>query len=211
MINLLPPDVKESFYYARQNTSLLKWLAALVIAIVGVFIIILFGQVYITRATDQLVADIKQGEQSLQDQDLEATQTRVQEISDSLNLVVQVLSDQVLFSNLIQQVGAAIPEGAVLTGLTINQIDGGINLSADATDYDTATQVQVNLEDPANKIFASADLINVRCEENSGDETYPCQINIRALFGENSQFLLIPEDSSDLVDDDSTDQTEPSS
>lgn len=214
MINLLPPDVKKSFYYARQNTSLLKWLAALVIAIVGVFIIILFGQVYITRATDRLNTDIERSEQSLRDQNLEATQAQVEEISDSLNLVVQVLSDQVLFSKLIQQVGAAIPEGAVLTGLTINQIDGGIDLSADATDYDTATQVQVNLEDPSNEIFASADLISVRCEqggeEASGEENYPCQVNVRALFGENSQFLLIPENDSDMVDDNATSQTEPS-
>jgi hypothetical protein len=127
---------------------------------------------------------------SLEEQNLEETQQEVQNISNSLNLVVQVLSRQVQFSDLIRQVGSIIPEGAVLTGLTINQTNGGIDLLADATDYNTATQVQVNLEDPENQIFETADIINIRCEQAS-DNAYPCQITIRALFGENSQFLLI--------------------
>ncbi len=196
MINLLPPEAKQSIYYARKNTVLLKWLFALFAAIAGVFLIIFFGQVYISQATNQLNEDIARGEQNLAAQDLEETQTKAQEISDSLNLVVQVLSRQVLFSQLIRQVGAAIPEGAVLTGLTINETEGGISLTADATDYSTATQVQVNLEDPANMIFARADIENVRCDLD--DDEYPCQISIQALFGENSQFLLIS-DSDNVV------------
>jgi|AntRauTorckE6833_2_1112554.scaffolds.fasta_scaffold00046_44 hypothetical protein len=198
MINLLPPDTKQAIFYAKRNTLLLKWLTALTVAIIGVFIVVMFGQFYITRSTDQLLQNIDQTEQGLAQKDLQETKTRVQEISDSLNLVVQVLSQQVLFSDLIRQVGGAIPSGAVLSGLTINETEGGIDLLADATDYNTATQVQVNLEDPANEIFASSDIINVRCEQGEDNPLYPCQITIRALFGENSQFLLIPEAQADV-------------
>lgn len=196
MINLLPPEIKQTIYYSRQNTALFKWIVALLLAIVGVFAVVLFGQMYITQATNQLLEDVNQTEQNLARQDLEATQETVEEVSNSINLVVQVLSRQVLFSDLIRQVGGAIPEGAVLTGLTINEAEGGIDLIADATDYNTATQVQVNLEDPANQIFASSDIVNIRCEsQDDGEEvTYPCQITIRALFGESSQFMLIPQD-----------------
>jgi Tfp pilus assembly protein PilN len=201
MINLLPPDIKESFAYARKNTLMLKWATALGVAVVGVFVIIFFGQVYISQAIDRLEEDIAQSEQNLQDQNIEEVEARVQEISNSLNLVVDVLSEQILFSSLIRDVGSVIPEGAVLRNLTINELDGGINLSADTTDYETATQVQVNLEDPSNEIFTQADILNIRCQSDPPeDEPYPCQIELRALFGPNSQFLLIPSESSTMVE-----------
>ncbi len=197
MINLLPPSIKESMSYARKNSLLLKWVIALLVSVVGVFVIIFFGQVYISQATERLEQEIAQSEQNLQEQNIEEVESRVQDISNSLNLVVDILSEQILFSSLIQSVGSVIPEGAVLTGLTINEAGGGIDLSANATDYDTATQVQVNLEDPANGIFTKADILNVRCDNTpSLDDIYPCQINLRALFGPNSQFLLIPSQSS---------------
>lgn len=197
MINLLPPEQKLALFYARRNTYVIKWVIALLAAIVGTIFIIGVGQIYIAQATTTIQNDIQKAEQRLEEQKITETQSRVQEISNTLNLAVQVLSRQVLFSDLIRQVGAAIPQGAVLTSLNINEIEGGIDLTADAIDYNTATQVQVNLEDPANRIFASADILNIRCEQDSED-VYPCQISMRALFGGNSQFLLIS-DSEDMV------------
>lgn len=201
MINLLPPDTKESFAYGRKNTVLLKWIIALSVAVLGVFVIIFFSQLYISQATKQLEKDISQSEKNLQDRNIEEVEGRVQEISNSLNLVVNVLSRQILFSRLIRDVGSVIPEGAVLRNLTINELDGGINLSADSTDYETATQVQVNLEDPSNEIFTQADIISIRCQSSpTENEPYPCQIELRALFGRNSQFLLLPNESSAIVE-----------
>lgn len=207
MINLLPPDIKKSMGYARKNATLLRWLSALVVSIAGIFVIIFFGQLYIDQATNRLEEEITQSEENLQQRDIDNVQNRVQEISNSLNLVVDVLSEQILFSNLIRSVGSVIPEGAVLTGLTINEVEGGIDLSADATDYDTATQVQLNLEGPSNEIFTKADILNVSCESSpEEDNAYPCQINLRALFGQNSQFLLLPNENSAVVDQSTVDQ-----
>lgn len=196
MINLLPPERKETIRYGRQNVKLLHWLIGFAASIAGVFVIITFGQVYVNQATQDFEEQISRSEQTLAEQNIDEVQAKVQEITNTLTLVGEVLSRQVLFSDLIQAVGSTIPEGAVLTGLTISQIDGGIDLLAEATDYNTATQVQVNLQDVDNPIFASADIISVRCDSQNNEQdvqvAYPCQINIRALFGENSQFLLIP-------------------
>ena len=189
MINLLPSEEKLSLSYARKNAVLIKWVISLFGACIGLIFIIFAGQLYINQSISSIEDDTNQAQQRLEEQNITATQSRVSEISDTLNLVVQVLSRQVMFSDLIRQVGAAIPPGAVLTNLNINEIEGGIDLAADTTDYNTATQVQVNLEDPSNRIFASADILNIRCDID--DETYPCRITMRALFGENSQFLLI--------------------
>ncbi len=206
MINLLPPAMREDIIYARRNTKLVRYCVALLIVIVGIFGIVFVGQLYINQASKSYAAQVTQTEEQLKLQKLEETQKRVEGISGSVKLAVQVLSRQVLFSSLIKQIGSAIPQGAVLTGLSINKPQGGIDLTAAARDYDTATQVQLNLQDPQNKIFDKADIINVQCNPsaansintNTGqpnatqiDGDYPCKISIRALFSKDNPFLFI--------------------
>lgn len=204
MINLLPPEMRENTSYARRNTKLLRWVFALGAIIASIFVIVIFGLLYINQSSKSYAAQIEQTRQQLKVQKLEETQKRVESISGSIKLAVQVLSKQVLFSSLLKQIGSAIPEGAVLTGLSINKLQGGIDLTAAATDYNTATQVQVNLQDPKNKIFDKADIVGVQCSAASGtnantgqstatqlDTAYPCKITIRALFSQNNPFLFI--------------------
>lgn len=199
MINLLPPDAKESILYARRNTMLARWLAAIIIGLIGVIIAVAAGQFYLNQSAKSYAAEVEKTEQLLQEQKLAETQQRVTEISASMKLMVQVLSRQVLFSDLIRQVGAAIPPGAALTNLTINKLEGGIDLQFKAANYQTATQIQVNLEDPDNRIFEKADILGINCSspsESSSDNEevdirYPCTANIRALFAKDNPFLFI--------------------
>ncbi|MDB5185951.1 MAG: hypothetical protein JWL85_474 [Candidatus Saccharibacteria bacterium] len=197
MINLLPPEMKEEFTYARRNTKLLAWAGALLVTVIGVFIVVFAGQLYIDQSTKSYQAQIVQAEEQLKIQKLEETQKKVEDISSSLKLVVQVLSRQVMFSALLKQIGAAMPQNTVLTNLNINKIEGGIELSAAASSYQSATQIQLNLQDSSNKIFEKADIVNINCNSttsNSGnqlDGVYPCKIVIKALFTKNNPFLFI--------------------
>lgn len=206
MINLLPPEVREDIIYARKNTQLLRWISSFVVVIIAIFIVVFIGLLYIDQASKSYAQQVDQSREQLKIQKLEDTQKKVESVSSSIKLAVQVLSKQVLFSALLKQIGSAIPEGAVLTGLSINKLQGGIDLTAAATDYNTATQVQVNLQDPENKIFEKADIINIQCSgsaaqatnPNTGqstgtqlDNTYPCKISIRALFSTNNPFSFI--------------------
>ena len=192
MINLLPPDVKQNISYARQNTKLTKWALACLAGMAGTGVVILFGLFYINQSIRSYSSQIDKTNQGLGAQKLEETQKSVQEISDNLKLVVQVLSREILFSKLIKQIGTAIPSSAVLTDLKIAKTSGGIDLTAVATDYNTATQVQLNLQDPANKIFDKADLINVTCgSSSSANPRYPCTVTIRAQFAKSNPFLFI--------------------
>ncbi len=205
MINLLPPEVREDISYARKNTLLLRWVALLIIVIIGIFIVVFMGQLYINQSSKSYASQIEDAQNALKVQKLEETQEKVKGISSSIKLAVDVLSRQLLFSSILRQIGAAVPEGAVLTGLSIDKVEGGIDLSAAATDYNTATQVQLNLQDPNNMIFEKADIVNVQCNTPSGavnattgvantsqlDILYPCKITVRALFAKNNSFLLI--------------------
>ncbi len=192
MINLLPSDSKQNYSYARRNTKLLRWASVLLASIAGVGIIVAFGLFYMNQSINDYTVQNAKIQQDLKDQKLEETQKNVQDISSSLKLVVKVLSKEVLFSKLIKQIGTAIPTNAVLTDLEISKTQGGIDLTAIAADYNTATQVQVNLKDPANKIFDKADILNITCSTaQAANKKYPCSISIRAQFAKSNPFLFI--------------------
>lgn len=192
MINLLPPDVKQNMSYARRNTVLIKWAILLLISIAGVIVIATAGFIYLRQSTASQETQLKQGQDELKAKKLEETQKHVQDLSNSIKLVTQVLSREILFSKLLKQIGSAIPANASLSGLNISKVEGGIDLTAIATDYNAATQVQVNLADPANKIFDKADIVSINCNSGAAvDPKYPCTVIIRAQFAKNNPFLFI--------------------
>lgn len=196
MINLLPPDVKQSYHYARRNTLLVRWIVAFSFALVGLAAISVGGIFYLQQAAKPYQNRVDISKASLIQQDQVGTQKKVREISDNLKLVVQVLSKEILFSKLLKQLAVIIPDNATLSDLTISQTQGALDITAATADYTAATQLQVNLADPANKIFSKADIININCTtDQTGSDTikpkYPCKVTIRALFSADNPFLFI--------------------
>lgn len=195
MINLLPSDVKKDIIYARRNTSLRAWTFSILCCVLCIALVVAAGHLYLQNSVNSYTDQVTASKQQLADQKLEETQKEIETVSSNLKLVVQVLSRAILFSKFLDQVGSTIPNGAVLTNLSIsNKVQGGIDLQFSATDYQTATQVQLNLSDPNNKIFDKADLVSVQCGQAAGataSSEYPCNVQIRALFAKNNSFSFI--------------------
>lgn len=195
MINLLPTELKDAYRYAHHNTVLLRWVTALAIGLAGLFALSTAGLIYMQQTTRTYAAQAASAQTSLQQQDLTATQNQVKAISGNLQLAVQVLSKEVLFSKLLTRLAAVMPNNAVLTDLTIVQAQSAVNITADTTDYNAATQLQVNLADPNNQIFSRADIVSIVCSSSAApgslEAKYPCTVNIRALFAANNPFLFV--------------------
>lgn len=191
MINLLPPEVSSGYSYARRNVGLRNWVIMFVIALIGLGGIATYGLLTIQQSKMHYEKEVAASETLLKQEKFSETQKQVQDISSNFKLVVQVLGKEVLFSNLIKQVGATIPANANLTGLTIAQVQGAIDITAVAPDYKTATQVQVNLADPSNKLFSKADIVDITCKADAADSKHPCTVTIRALFSNSNPYLFI--------------------
>lgn len=194
MINLLPHDTKSSYIYAKRNVYLRRWLTILVISLAILGIIGTIGLISIQQTTAHYNEQIRISQKALTDKKLIDTQNKIKDVSSSFKLVVKVLKQEVLFSQLLKQIASTIPPNANLTSLNIIQTSGGIDISAEAKDYATATQVQVNLADPSNKIFSKADLVNIDCKNddaNASESIYPCTVTVRALFSPNNPYLFI--------------------
>lgn len=196
MINLLPPDIKTSYAYGRRNVGLRKWVIIVLIALIGLGGLATYGLLTLKQSSLQYKNQVADAETKLDADQYEATQKRVKDASSSFKLVLQVLGQEVLFSQLLKQIATTIPSNAILTGLNISQVQGAIDITAAARDYSTASQVQVNLADPSNKVFSKADIISISCggEDTSSDSDpslYPCSVNVRALFASNNPYLFI--------------------
>ncbi len=195
MINLLPTDQKQNNSYGLKNRVLVRWCLAFAIGILGIWAIIGFGFYQLDQSINAQNGQISSTEKRLKEQDIEGVRAQTEDIDNSIKLALKVLEKKILLSQLIQRIGAVIPENAILLNISLEDIEGGINLSARATDYQSATQVQVNISDPENNVFTQADILNINCETEAAPETlafeYPCTVSMRALFGDNSPFLLV--------------------
>lgn len=194
MINLLPPDIKSEYRYAQRNVALIRWVVTGAIVLVGIGIIGSYGWLSLRQATLSSQKQAAALQTSLDHAQLKQTNAHVTEISNSIKLVEKVLGQEILFSKLLKQMATALPNGTILAGLNIPAATSGsaLDVTVDAVNSTAATQVQVNLSDPKNQIFASADIESVTC--NAGDNTnpqYPCEITLRTQFAPNNQFLFI--------------------
>lgn len=189
MINLLSNQERDDIMYARRNTKLLHWVVGIIIIIVGMLLIVGGGYLYANSTIDKYTAEVNDRQTSLENQKLSESQQRIQTLSNNVKLILQVLGNEVLFSKLLRQVGAVMPQGSVLTSIEIGEVKGGLDLVASAKDYDTATQVQVNLASLDNQLFAKADIVSVAC--GGSDPTYPCTVTLRAEFDSNNPYLFL--------------------
>jgi hypothetical protein len=199
MINLLPPEHAASIRYGRQNTVLTKWLIGMASAIVILAMVVSGGWFYINRQADSLQKNINSTNQLLKTQNLAKVQADAKEITGDIRVINQVLRSEISFSELIKAIGKAMPDGAVLTGLSINKVNGALDLSAVSTSSGTAAQVAANLSDPKNGIFSKVDVEMVSCSPGGAPvqgapSGYTCSISLRALFGADTKtkFLSVP-------------------
>lgn len=195
MINLLPPQTKDAYRYARRNRHLMHWVFALLTGIFGAVLLTGLGYYHLDRTTKEYRRQVQADQAALQKQSIAKTQKEVQDMTSNLNLAVNVLSKQVLFSEMLKRLGTITPNNAALKTLSISPEQNTIDIVAQATSYDAATQVQVNYSSAENRIFDKADVLNVSCRSDTSpaavQSPYPCLINIRALLTKDSPFYFI--------------------
>lgn len=193
MINLLPPDIKQGYRYARRNRRLVRWASAFFLVIIGVAVITGGGLFVMNTSANTYRQRIANTQSKLANDKITETQQQVTNISNDLKLMVAVLSKEVLFSKLLQRLGTLTPSNVILTNLTISQTVSAIDITAQTTNYSAATQLQVNLSDPGNQIFSKADIVSITCASGATatNPKYPCTATIRAQFTQNNPFLFI--------------------
>lgn len=179
MINLLPPAVKQQNQFARWNVSLLQYTfltVAISISLVGVLI---FGVVIVSRDESSLQKAIDTKQQTLDQLQPEFNQAKL--LANRVNTVKALFDKNIEFSKLLQNIGALIPDGASLTGLSLTGNDQRpLQIQAKVKTQDLAAVLRENLE--ASDIFSLADIQVINVGDTKGSVPLNYVVTIVAQF-----------------------------
>lgn len=182
MINLLPPSYATRIKYGRLNTKLRLWVLGALVSIIILVVIFAGGWLYLNSQSNNLQKQLDVTNAQLKAQNLEKVKKDSSEISGDIKVINQILSSEIHFSKLIQDIGAIMPPQTVLATLSLSEDNSGaIDLTANSVDSSSAAQIAVNLSDPANGLFSKVDVINVSCDITK-QSTYKCVDIYKAMF-----------------------------
>lgn len=157
--------------------------------ILGIGAVAGVGYFYINNAETSARNIKNQNEAVTQSKGFIETEKTYASFTSNLKTVVQILNKQILFSDLIQKVGAVTPPGARLSSMSLTNTDNALDLNFIVEESSIAPVVQLNLEDPKNELFEKADIVRVTCEGSI--ESNDCTVQVRALYRTNAQFLFL--------------------
>ena len=175
MINLLPAETKRQLRAAHTNAALIKYLffsgiavAFLVLACVTSYLFLNNNKSVASNTTDN-------GQSSSV---LQATaQKQLDSLITSISTAKSILREQVLYSDIVTGIAAALPSGIVLDKLTLdnNTIGTAVTLQAHARSSDNTSLLQDNFSKSA--LFSNYNLISPTTNSSSSPG-YPIAISI---------------------------------
>lgn len=186
MINLLPPDVKESIVYGRKNRALIGWISAFSLVLIGVLLLTLAGTIYVKAAADTYTKKVEEAKVRIQEQNLESAQKDAETFSSNLDTVVKLLKDQLLFSKIIKSTGSVLPNGVVLKEINYDSKESSMSLDLIGSSEQQVTQAFINISSDANKLFSKADLVQVQRSDDGGYTA-----NVVVLINKDSEFFFL--------------------
>jgi len=170
MINLLPPEYKASIKFARYNVALLRYCLLILAVSVGIASIMFFGVAFVKAGESNLTSEIEVKQASLsQKGNVEA---EAKSLAADINTISSLLDRSINFSDLIQSIGAVIPQGARLTGLSLTgDSSSPLQITAITDTQEKAAVMRQNLEDSG--VFSGADIQTITPRDSeTGARTY---------------------------------------
>jgi Tfp pilus assembly protein PilN len=167
MINLLPPEIKESRKYASRNLAMIKACVFLGASIAVIGGMRGYGYIYLNRAAKE-VTQASQAKQA-ELKDLDVLQKNAQGIADTIKTGSILLGREKKFSELIQTIGSLMPEGATLKGLRLTgDTKQPLEITANIKSIDLAPVLQRNLL--TSDLFEAADIQSVQRQQVLNDQ-----------------------------------------
>ncbi len=171
MINLLPYDTKKQIRAARTNVILLRYIIILgfsagflVLVCVTTYFFINFNKTSKDSTVDTNVI-------------VSPIQKQISDFRTDLGITKQILNEQVSYTNILTGIAAALPAGAILDNLKLDDSSFGssTDLQILAKTSDIEKSLRENFEN--SPLFSNYKLIST-VPSQGGSTTYPFTINI---------------------------------
>jgi len=175
MINLMPDDVKKEIRSARTNVILTRYIIVVLLAFAFLVLLLAGSYVVLTQTKNS-------AQQLIDSNDTKAevystTKAQVDALSGSLSETKTLLDQEVLYSNVLVNIGQQMPEGTVLSGITLNASSfAGTPVTLKA--YAKTTEIAVSLREKfqSTPIFSNVNFESV--SDSDGINGYPVSVSM---------------------------------
>lgn len=194
MINLLPYDYKQDLAYARKNFLLIKWLVALVVAMIFILAISLGGAFVINNQRGNAEESAKTEADAIMLSDEKQEFDKYKKFKADYDTVVKLLSKQLRYSKIIQDIGNILPEGTNIDGIKLTPGATSLTLSVNGKSQQAIREAFVKISDKQSpiKLFPKADLESITCSDSpAGDSSKACTASIKVLLNADSNYYYI--------------------
>lgn len=175
MINLLPGNAKKQIRAARTNAVLIRYIIYLGFAVI--FLLIICGSVYIF-----LVSSKSSAEKSTRDAQSQInTSSPVIAQANNMRTIFEatksILDKQISYSDIITEIGAVLPSGAVLDSLNLNSsvLSAPVNIAVHTHSNDDEAKLRDNLQ---KSLLLSSSIVQKATTNPSDSSGYPVTINV---------------------------------
>lgn len=153
MINLLPEDSKRQLRAARTNVVLLRY--NIVVAVSIGLLTLLCAATYLILQENQRLANEANANNLTKTTAYAKTKTAAEEYRANLATAKQILDNEVTYTDTVFGIAKLMPRGVILDNLTLGVKDFGsqITLTAQAKDYQSATNLKTNFQN--SKLFSN--------------------------------------------------------
>ena len=175
MINLMPEDIKKEIRSARTNVILVRYIVVIVLAFAFLILLLVGSYVILTqtKATAQRIVD-SNGEKA---QVYSTTKAQVDALSGSLTQTKTILNQEILYSNVLTNIGQQMPAGTVLSSIALNAASftgTPVTLKVYAKTTDDAVALRQKFQ--SAPIFSNVNFDSV--SDSSGITGYPVSVSM---------------------------------
>lgn len=185
MINLLPPDSAKQLRAARHNATLLRFVIAngVVLGLIVLVYAIAFGLMKATELSS--LASSTENQERIAG--FHETEKTAKAYTANLKLAKSIFDSELSHTTALHKIASALPEGTVLTSLTLDAstVSQPTSLVVLAKNQAAALSVKKHLEDAkiaSNITISSITTETASAEANAPASDYPVSINLNLTY-----------------------------
>lgn len=175
MINLMPDDAKKEIRSARLNVILGRYIIVVFFAF-GFLVLLLAGSYVVLTQTKESAQRLIDANSTKADV-YSTTKSQVDALSASLSETKTILNQEVLYSNVLMNIGQQMPAGTVLSSITLNTASFSgtpVTLKAYAKTTDDAVALRQKFQ--STPIFTNVNFDSV--SDSAGIDGYPVGVSM---------------------------------
>lgn len=175
MINLMPDNAKQEIRSARLNVVLGRYIIVILFAF-GFLVLLLAGSYIVLTQTKQSAQRLIDANGTKADV-YSTTKAQVEALSSSLSQTKTILDQEVLYSNVLMNIGQQMPAGTVLSSIALNTASftgTPVTLKAYAKTTDDAVALREKFQ--SSPIFTNVNFDSV--SDSAGINGYPVGVSM---------------------------------